>query len=542
MDINIILNSVKMAVGQGELERALAEFVQLLQSDPKFSDILNTALINQRIFRETKDQVLKGTISLTDARQANNQVTDNLLHLVENVERGDLVLTEKVTGETVRKIRWQYFVIGALVAGVAGFAIWNYYFAKHQTCPNWGKDHSFHVMILPFKKLGKSDGNKIEPETEMVDLLNKYSEKNGLEMLAGVSAKFDIEKEYPNSAAAKVLAAGCEADMIIWGKINQKAEDNYTIDVQYKIISGKIESKGDTSFTRLIRRADDGAFSEDIKKVSDFLFVVIANRLQRSDVALKIMEKSLSILPVSDDPTGVKTASLTTVDTSFQMQAGYTFAASGLPKKAAEAYSKVLEVNPKHWSARQNRGLARFKSKDFEGAAIDLEMAQTASNLPLDAGLLKIQTEANLASNRFESAEKSLESYKKLRGGADKWSVEKKTEYDQKMAIAEKDRKVSEQVASKTPNDPKANLRAAKTNLKVGNDQKATEFADKTLKKQPKNLDAWAVKVEAAASESGQDGAQKVVKEAQQKGVEAKDIAKFRPVIAPLLLGDVPEN
>jgi tetratricopeptide (TPR) repeat protein len=542
MNIIEILNSVKMAVGSGELERALTEFVQLLQSDPKYSEVLNTALINQRSFRETKDQILKGTISLAEARQANNQVTDNLLQLVENVERGDLVLTEKVTGETVRKTRWQYFVIGALVAAVAGFAIWNYYFAKHQTCPNWGEDHSFHVMILPFKKLGKSDGNKVEPETEMVDLLNRNSEKNGLKMLAGVSTKFDIEKEYPNPAAAKILAQSCEADMIIWGKIIQKAEDNYTIDVQYKIISGKIELRGDTSFTRLMRRADDGAFSEDIKRVSDFLFVVIANRLQRSDVALKIMEKSLSILPVSDVPRTATTASLAAIDTTFQMQAGYTFAASGHPEKAAEAYTKVLEVNPKNWSARQNRGLARYKFNDFEGAAMDLEMAQTASNLPLDVEMLKIQTEVNLAANRFESAEKNLESYKKMRGGADKWSVEKKSEFDQKLAVAEKDRKASEQVASKTPNDPKANLRAAKSNLKVGNDQKATEFANKTLKKQPKNLDAWAVKVEAAASESGQDGAQKVVKEAQQKGVEAKDIAKFRPVIAPLLEDPLPEN
>lgn len=534
MDDSAKLNSIRMAIGQGELERALDEFVAFLDSDDKFSELLNTVRINQGNFQETKNQLLKGTISVAEARQSNNQVTDNLLNIAEMVERGELGFSKKISGEAVKKIRWQYFVIGGLVALVGAFLVWKYLSLNEKKCPTWKNGADLKVMILPFKTLGKMDG-KIEPEIDLQDELDKIAGDNGIDADVRANQQFDIEALYPNSNEALAIAKDCDAEMIIWGKINQKTADSYSFDVKYKLLDvGGVKITGDTSITRLISSAGEGGFSEDIERVSRFLFVVIANRLQRSDVALKIMERTLS--ERVDTGATIRSQTLAAADTSLHLQMAYTFAKTGKPKKAVEEYSKVLEVAPQNWTAMQNRGIAKFEAKDFEGAAIDLETAQSVSNVRPTADLLKIQAESNLNSNRLEAAKTALDDYQKTRGSVDKWTVEKKSEYDKRLATAEAERKKSELAANQKPNDTRANLRAANSNLKLGNSVKATQFADRTLKKNPKNVEAWAVKIEAANHEDGAEAAQKVVEEAEAKGVQAKDIVKFRPVIAPLII------
>ena len=535
MDISSILNSIRMAVGQGELERALDEFVAFLEKDNKYDELLNTIRINQGNFRETKSQVLKGTISVSDARQANNVVTDNLLMVADMVERGDLSFSEKPTASAVKKIRWQYFAIGGLVALLGAFIYWKYFLESNQECPKWGKGPSFNVMILPFKTLGKADA-KAQPQIVLMDLLNGFSEKNAIAADIRVNGSYDIEKTYPSPTEAVALAQNCAAQMIIWGKINQKADENYTIDVKYKLLDeGGVKMTGDTSITRLLSSEKEGGFSEDIERVSRFLFVVIANRLQRSDVALKIMEQSLSSM-VAPAGTGTKTGLVAEADTSLYSQMAYTYANAGKHEEAIEAYSKVLAANPQNWSAMKNRGIARFAAKDFEGAAIDLQAAQAVAKEPETADILQIQTEANLKSNRLEEAKTSLENYQKTRGSVDKWTINQKEEYEKRLAIAEKERNKSEIAANKTPDDTKANLRAATSNLKLGDGKKATQFADRTLKKHPKNVEAWTVKIEAANHENGPEAAQKVVEEAASNGVQARDIVKFKPIIAPLVI------
>ena len=67
---------------------------------------------------------------------------------------------------------------------------------------------------------------------------------------------------------------------------------------------------------------------------------------------------------------------------------------------------------------------------------------------------------------------------------------------------------------------------------------KASRFADKTIQKEPKNMDAWQVKVEAANQTGGTEEVKKVVKEARDKGLTAREIEIFAPRIAPLLRKD----
>ncbi len=536
MDTSAILKSIRMAIGQGELDRAFDEAIAFLETEDKYSELLNTVRINQGSLRQTKNQASKGIISVTEARQATNIVTDNLLIVADMVERGDFSFKDGPTNEAIKKIQWRAYILGGLAVLVAGFLLWKFQAGSKTECPNWGKGPGFNVMILPFKTLGNATG-KTQPQIELMDFLDAFSEKNGIGARIDVNESYDIEKNYPSSAEAVALAQTCAAQMVIWGKINQKTAENYTIDVKYRLLdAGGIKMTGDTTITRLLANDLEGGFSEDIERVARFLSVVIANRLQRSDVALKIMEKSLTGMIAPADSGAKTTLALAEADTSLRSQMAFAYAAAGQPKKAVEQYSKVLAANPKNWSAMQNRGIARYAAKDFEGAAIDLENAQSVSKSPPTVDMLRIQTEANLQSNRLDAAKTSLEDYQKTRGSVDKWTLDQKAEYEKRLALAEKERSKSELAANQQPNDARLNLRAANNNLKLGNGKKATQFADRMLKKQPKSAEAWAVKIEAANHEDGTEAAQKLLEEAESKGVQARDIVKFRPIIAPLVI------
>ncbi len=530
------LNSIRMAVGQGELQQAFDELTALLSADDRYDELLNALRINEGNFRETRSQVVKGTISVAEARQANNVAADNLLVIADMVERGELAFNQTVSGVAARKIRWQYFAIGGLVALAAAFFGWKFFLTEKQACPDWGASPGFNVMILPFKTLGETKG-KVQPQVELLDMLDGFSSKSGLAARASINESYDIEKHYPSSSEAMALADGCSAQMVIWGKINQKTSDKYTIDVKYRLLdAGTTKAAGDTTISRLLTPDNEGGFSQDIESVSRFLFVVIANRLRRPDVALRFMEKISEAIPPVGSTAAKNSPAISLADTSLHSQMAYAFASGGQHKKAVDEYSKVLEADPKNWSAMQNRGLARYAARDFEGAAIDLEAAQSVSQKPASAEMLRIQTESNLQANRLEEAKLALDGYQQAKGGtADRWTVEQKSEYDRRVKQAEKERKSTELAANQKPADVRANLRAAKTNLKLGDSKKATQFADRTLAKQPKNLEAWTVKIEAAHHEGGDEGAQKVVEEAERKGVQARDIVNFKPIIAPLV-------
>lgn len=535
MEYEATFSSIRMAIGLGEYDRAFSEAVRFFESDLRYSVLLQVVLLNQGAFNTTKKQVLDGSITLADSRAANNQATDNLLNILSMVERGELAFKEIVAGESARKIRWQYFVIGGLAALVAAFFIWKYVVEKQPTCSEWRAGTSYRVMLLPFRQIDKTEKNT-QPAIILMDDLDRLAQKNGLVAQFDVNEFYDIDANYPSTAEAEALARDCAADMIIWGKINPKTDAGQKIDVKFKLLeNGNVRVSGDTT----LAISNEGGWSQNIENISKFLLVVLANRLDRPDVAIQTMKLWMSSAATTADTTGQPLApGFSAADTSLNLQMGVAFFKKGQFEAAQGQFSNALAANPTDLSILKNRGIAAYQAKDYEGAARDFGVLAAVSDEKWSGKMLEMRADAFLRTNRLEPAKRDLDSLENGRTTAQrKWLAEKKIEYQTRSTSVDKQVKKDDRLAIQQPASTKANLRAGRSNLNAGDSEKAKKYFQKVLQNDPKNEEAWGGKIEAAILEGGQAEAQKVVEEAIISGkLTAREVKEIAPRIVPLLM------
>lgn len=538
MENESIFSSIRLAVGLGEYERAFAEAARFFDSDARYSELLQAVLLNQGAFNTTKEQVRKGAISLADSRAANNAATDNLLEIVSMAERGELHFVQRVSGEAAHKIRWQYFVIGGLATLAAAFFIWKYVFEKQPTCPEWAAGNSYRVMLLPFKQIDET-AKKTQPEIILMDELEKMATRNGLSAQFDANEFYDIEANYPSTAEAVALAKTCEADMIIWGKINPPTSNGQTIDVKFKLLdNGNVRVSGDTTLAIF----SEGGWSQNIQNISKFLFAVLANRLDRPDVAIKVLNPWISSAArTGDSKTQATAPGFTTADTSLNLQMGMAFYQKGEFEAAQTQFSTALATNPTNLSVLKNRGIAAYQAKDFEGAARDFGVLAAVSAEKPSEKMLQMRADVFLKTNRLEPAKRDLDALDSMATAGSpaqkKWLAEKKTEFETRSTSVEKQVKKDDRLAIRQPADTRANLRAGRSNLNAGDSEKAKKYFQKVLQTDPKNEEAWSGKIEAAIAEGGQAEAKKVVEEAIRTGqLTAREVKLIAPRAAPLLL------
>ncbi len=520
MDLPKTLSAIKALIGEGNIEQAFEELVALLDSDPKYADLAQTARINQGELYQVKSQVLKNTIAPEDARLVTNQVADNALQLVRRLEAGKLTF-EDPEPTPPRSKAWRYYAIGGAVTLVAAALIGYFLRKNEEECPAYSNDAQYRVMILPFKQTGSM--KNFEPEFEIVDGLNKLITKTPrLNAGADVNENYDIEKNYPSFTEAGDIGYNCGVQMVVWGKIRKEGPEDYKIDVFYKLLdeSGN-QSTGDTTLANLLKTKDEGQqLTRDVVTVTNLLYIVLANRA-KVPIAANLIEMA---------PTPVTTTSST--DSSWMYTAlalAENYKNNKQEQKAIETYDRVLETFPDNPEARQKRGALLYKKGDFAAAAQDLEFAVPEAKAPT-ADLLKIRAEAALKSG---NPAKALDDLRRLRqtGREDLWINNKIQEARDTMTALQKRLDDIEKQAQVKPRDTEAQLRAAKTNASLGRHDKALTYANKALQSNPKNAEAVNLKVETQLAKGDTVAAERTIKTAVQNGVNTKSVEKWRPVI-----------
>lgn len=523
MDLPNALATIKQLIGEGNIEQALEQLVALLDSDPKYADLAQTARVNQGELYQVKSQILKNTIAPEDARLATNQLTDNALQIIRRLEAGKFVF-EDAEAKPSRTQVWRYYLIGGIAALVLAILAWQFLGkGKNECLSSYSKDARYRVMILPFKQTG--DMKNFEPEFEIVDGLNKLITKTpGLKADADVNEDYDIEKNYPSFTEVTEIANNCDVQMIVWGKINKSSEQEYKIDVFYKLFgAGIVLSTGDTTLSKLLKTKEEGQqLTRDAAAVTNLLYIVLANQA-RVPIAANLIA---DLTP----PTSTSTPASDTSWMFMMLALAENRKNNKQEDKAIEIYNQVLESFPENQEARQKRGALLYKKGDFAASAHDLAFAAPDAKTA-DPDLLKIRADASLKSGNPAKAMEDLRTLRQSGGGEETWIQQKIEETRDTMSALQKRLDGIERQAKR---DPKTQLEAAKTSAGLGYHDKALNYANQALKSAPKNEDAYEVKLETQLAQGDTAGAEKTVRDAVRNGISTKSIQKWRPGVKQL--------
>lgn len=535
MNNSQILPSIKQLIGEGNIEQALEKLIGLLETDPRYAELAQAARVNQADLYQNKAASLKGTVNSEDTRLVMNQLADNVLQIIGRVEKGQFTLPGQ-GDQPAHSQAWRYYVAGGIVTLAAAIVIWRLLGGNFSNnsgdCPNFGDSYKWKVMVLPFKQTG----DKTNTEYEISDGLNKLIQQTPemkTQIISDVNDNYKIEENYPNPAEAADIARNCDAQMIVWGKINRTGTSGYKLDVFYKLLdAGGVRLTGDTTLSNLLQIKEDGQLRlvEDVNAIVRLLYVVLANQSRMPIAANFYKTDSLA-----------KMGALSIVapaDTAIALAMADNLVQNGKKDQAIEVYSKMLEVYPEHSEARQKRGALLFEKGEYAAASRDLEAAapeiEKASH-----DILRIRVDAALKSGQPDKAGDDLKHLKNTPAANDgTWIRTKGAEVNDSLLAFQALRDKKEKMANSKPQDTRAQIAAGRANIAVGDSDRAIKNADKALKINPKNAEAYEIKIVANANKGDTAQVREEIEEARKQGVNVKGILNKLPPTVKLILDD----
>jgi tetratricopeptide (TPR) repeat protein len=201
--------------------------------------------------------------------------------------------------------------------------------------------------------------------------------------------------------------------------------------------------------------------------------------------------------------------------------------------KAIEAYDQVLQTFPDNREALQKRGALFYKKGDYAAAARDLEYAVPEGKTPTPE-LLKIRADAALKSGNPVKALEDLRKLPRTDSEENKWIKDKVQEARDTMKVLQQRLDDLESQAKAQPKNSKKQVEAGKTSAGLGRHDAALNYANKALKNNPKNKEAYELKVESQVAKGDVTGAEQTIEAAKLNGVNTKSIERWRPVINKL--------
>lgn len=529
MNSSQILPAIKQMIAEGNVDLALTRLIEFLESDPVYAELLQIARVNQADLYQNKASLLKGTISTEDNRLALNQVTDNVLQIVARVESGRFSHPGQEIPPT-RSQAWRYYVAGGIVALAVAIAIWKFLggsFSKatDDACPNFSSKYQWKVMVLPFKNTGTS---KKTPEFDISDGLNNLIQKTPAmvsSVIADVNEKYKIDENYPNPEEAADIARNCDAQMIVWGKINDsESGSDYKLDVFYKLLdAGGVRLTGDTTLSSLLKIKEDGKLQlvADVDAVVRLLYVVLANQ-SRMPIAANLIKV---------DTISAKMSALGTtppVDTAIALAMADNLVQNNKKEEAIQVYDNVISAYPTYSEARQKRGALLYEKGDFAGAARDLDAAAPKAE-KASSSLLRLRLDASLKSGQPDKANDDLKQLKKTKNYDGAWINKKNTEVSDSLLVFQIRRDKKERMATSQPQNTKAQIDAGRANIAVGDSERAIKNAEKALKINPKNAEAYEIKIVANAHKGDTMQVRRELEKATKEGINVKGILNNLP-------------
>jgi Flp pilus assembly protein TadD len=523
-------SAIEQLLAQGQLEPALEQLLALLDRDPQGGELAQIARVNQADLYQLKAAVLKGTIAPDEERLIRNRLTDSALQIVRRAAEGKFSFTEP-EAQPARSQVWRYYLAGGIVALAGALLAWRLLGGSPKTadesCPTFSEQARYRVMVLPFKQTGEKKAS--QPEIDIADGLNVLISKTpGLKNIAeaDVHEGYDIEKEYPNFAQAADIAEGCGAQMLVWGKINQDEQNEYKLDVRYKIIGSGGVQTGDTTLGNLLKMREEGRnLVQDVEAVTRLVYIVLANH-----VGVGVLPSFIASAAPADSSASAASEALP--DTTLLLGLAQNHALRRETDQAIATYTQVLEAFPDNQEARVKRGSLLYKKGDFAAAARDLEAAAPDAQ-SAQPEVLKLRIDARLQSSQPSKARDDLNSLREKTAKSDAdgtWLDNKGRQVNDSLLALQRARDRMERLAQAKPQDSRLRTGAAKANLGLGDTERAIQYADKAIRQNPRDAEAVEVAVEARLQKGDTVSARKVIENAERAGA-AKSVERWKGVI-----------
>ncbi len=552
------LQTIKNQIAQGEVEQALPPLVTLLESNPAYAELLQAARVNQADLYQLKAQVLKGTIGADEARLVTNQITDNTLQIISRVEAGKLTLfdPQPANAEPTPSKAWRYYVAGGIVT-LAGVLIAMRIFAgpKEEACPEFGKDKTLKVLVLPFLKVGEDkDKSKKSPEFDIaLNLRRRFTKNIQLARIAEADVKeaYDIEKNYPNPDEALGIARECGADLIVWGRIDVDNNPTDMADVEYRLVDPrKSKISDDPAINQLLAITGQGIWHDNLDIISMQLYLIITNHaavpidngildsilVHSQTPMVAYAEPDAPYTDESSDPIPMASRVSATNTTYTLLSVGDLATRRNKLDTAINIYNRTLVMNPNNVDALRKRGALLFEKGDFANAAQDFDMALRRDTAHAKELQTK-QIEAYRRSGQPDKAAKCLKEFRKKNASPDQstsaWIAkeEKSIETTRMAALKEADA-LNQQLARSKRVDVTKQIAAAQANRNVGRFDQAETQARVAVTKAPANPEANNLLIDLLIDKGDTAAAKKIISRAAKSGVRLK--ARIRPLPEPV--------
>ncbi len=534
MDQSKALAAIEILIGEGDTEKALTQLLALLDSNPDFEEFAQTVRINQADFFQIKSQILRGTISTDNERTANNQIRDNVFTIIKQVKAGKNTFDEVVPEP---RQAWRYYVAGGVATLALTLLGWNLLNkSAKEGCPQFGKEKTMRVLILPLKKM-EGQANASSEVDLSIEINNLILGDNLLKTRAeaDVNEQYDINKNFPNPSEAAAIGKDCGVEMVVWGKTLISKD---TIEVRYRLVQSKMP-KDTSAIPNYLNNIKDisleGVLRSDVKTIARQLCSVIAMQEGEVDIAANLLSvASNSKMVASDAYPNI------TIDTSSLLLKAEAYMMSKARKDSAlQIYNEVLAYYPDNYRALRGRGFYYLDHKNYTAAVQDLHLAQPDPT-KADPILLRVRTDAYLEAGWPEYARRDLEQIKKdtVNDTRKEWINDKERSIMDSIKIYETLLLQSTTVAKST--QPKkrieAKLNIARANIALGNPDEAVKYSENVNIAEPRNKEAIETTLEAYAQKGDIEKARETINKADRKGANTKSV-KFRPAaIKPLEL------
>lgn len=540
MDKLQLIAEIKRLVGNADIEHALQRLVEELEKAG--SSFANDAIQAQSLFQKTQKDEKQGLVSFENARLNYNQVTDQILDLLEALKKESGSEIQRKPAK--RLLPW---IVGGVLALAAIVAL---VFSNGKEdppvqitgdpkCPGFDSTSVFKVLVFPFQPL--------EPKEKRIFTTTHLTIKNklvGLSETLGINASIqnykydfvpDINYEnYPGtpSVAAKTLGSDCQANLIIIGTTEMLASGSIT-NLKYKFLNSKYtelkitENSVIDTLTSVSSLLSENSLTSDIENTMKILFGVIAKETGNPDAAIAALEK-------------VETTD-TTATLLWGMALADSYMAAGQDEKARNTYDKVLEKHPHYWLALKNRAVLNFQ-KGNEAEALEdcntlvevrMKQVEEKNDTTTRNGLteaLVTRSTLHLKTQALDKAEQDINEASKVNPA---YPGIRRMKDDVKDQIKfQRDLKTKAETSLRAnPEDTKALEVKAGADKALGNEKEALSAARAAVANNSTDPQVFSIVLEEAKRTRDTNTFKRIVKKAEQAGISRKELIQNAPLL-----------
>jgi len=505
-------------------EEALEVLLGFFATDSRYRYLERKARQVLAQYKRAERDAMLGVSDANTTQLAYNRVTQNVLKLTDYLE-GDELRPGQLEGEK-RSLPWSIITTVALALLLSGGTAWYFLFNPDSeptattACPEFLNNEDFRILLFPFRELNE---NGLRPHLAIGGRLGNLKEQYGID--CGIRY-YNIGEENPNlypttTTDATTLGGQCLAQLVIWGSAEQAAgsaiiQTRYHFIDQKKLPLHKLTVQGSSQIdtvTTLSSIASEGTITASIEESIKLLFGLIAHSSGNQPVAQQLLESSQGV----EDASAALTRDMVLADIYLNQHD---------PQKATELYDAVLERHPAYPLALNNRALLHYQKGLFAEAAGDLSK-MLDQDAVADPKLLEIRAESFLKSDQLQNAKKDLEQLQ---------SIKVDTEIDQKLDDVNQKIKREERIQANAdaqlrinPDNLRALKQKANASRKLGDYNSTIKASEALIRRDPKNVEAYAELMKAYREQSQTDKARAVYQRAKAAGIDTTKLKTLVP-------------